>query len=236
MARTRGSPSGSTSPVTGSPTRPTYRDGARRIAPIAAAAATFGASFAVLARTADFGGLAAVVMSATTFAGAAQFAAVSILGTGGGIAAAVAAATLLNARYVPVSVTVAGEFEGSTLRRMLEAQLIVDESWAMSRLPDGRHDRALLLGGGLVLYVCWVGGTAAGVLAGETLGDPDRYGLDAAFPALFLALLVPQVRTRHALAAAIGGGAIALVLIPFAPAGLPIVAATAACLVGWIRA
>jgi 4-azaleucine resistance transporter AzlC len=221
--------------VTGSRTEARYRDGARRIAPIGAAAAVFGASFAVLARTADFGVAEAIVMSATTFAGSAQFAAASILGTGGTVAAAVVAAALLNARYAPVSVTVASEFRGGALRRLLEAQLIVDESWAMSRRPDGSHDRRLLIGGGLVLYVCWIGGTALGAAIGDAFGEPERYGLDAAFPALFLALLVPQVRTRQAVAAALGGALIALVLIPFVPAGVPIVAATAACLVGWTR-
>jgi 4-azaleucine resistance transporter AzlC len=189
----------------------------------------------VLAHASGFGGIAAIVMSATTFGGSAQFAAASILGTGGGVAAAVVAAALLNARYVPIGVTVAGEFKGSPLRRLLEAQLIVDESWALSRRADGRYERRLLIGGGLLMYCTWVGGTALGALVGGFLGDPDRYGLDAAFPALFLALLVPQVRTRPALAAALGGGGIALVLIPFVPAGVPIVAATAACLVGWTR-
>jgi 4-azaleucine resistance transporter AzlC len=221
--------------VTGSPTETTYREGARRIAPIGAAAAVFGASFAVLARTADFGFAASIVMSATTFAGSAQFAAASILGTGGTLAAAIVAASLLNARYAPISVTVAGEFHGSFFRRLLEAQLIVDESWALSRRGDGRYDRRLLVGGGLSLYVCWIGGTAVGALLGDTLGDPERYGLDAAFPALFLALLVPQVRTRRSLAAALAGAAIAFVLIPLTPAGVPIIAATAACLVGWTR-
>ncbi len=221
--------------MTGSPTETTYREGARRIAPIGAAAAVFGASFAVLARTADFGFAASIVMSATTFAGSAQFAAASILGTGGTLAAAIVAASLLNARYAPISVTVAGEFHGSFFRRLLEAQLIVDESWALSRRGDGRYDRRLLVGGGLSLYVCWIGGTAVGALLGDTLGDPERYGLDAAFPALFLALLVPQVRTRRSLAAALAGAAIAFVLIPLTPAGVPIIAATAACLVGWTR-
>jgi 4-azaleucine resistance transporter AzlC len=221
--------------VTGSPTETRYRDGARRIAPIGAAAAVFGASFAVLARTADFGAAEAVVMSATTFAGSAQFGAASILETGGSVAAAVVAAALLNARYVPISVTVAGQFRGSLLRRLLEAQLIVDESWALSRRRDGSYDRRLLIGGGLFLYVCWVGGTAAGAAVGDALGEPERYGLDAAFPALFLALLVPQVRTRRALAAALAGAVIAFVLIPFVPAGVPIIAATAGCLVGWTR-
>lgn len=221
--------------MTGSRTESRYRDGARRIVPIAVAGGVFAASFAVLAHASGFGASAAVVMSATTFGGSAQFAAASILGSGGGIAAAATAAALLNARYVPIGATVAGEFEGNPLRRLLEAQLIVDESWALSRTSEGRHDRRILLGAGMVMYCTWVGGTTLGALVGDRLGDPNRYGLDAAFPALFLALLVPQVRTRRALAAALGGGAIALVLIPFAPAGVPIVAATAACFLGWTR-
>ena len=212
-----------------------YRDGARAIAPIAVAAVTFGISFGVLAGSAGMDALAATIMSATTFAGSAQFAVASILGASGGLAAAVLAATLLNARYAPISVSVAPLFHGSTLRRLLESQLIVDESWAVSRRADGRFDHKLLVGAGLVLYVSWVGGTALGALGGEALGDPADLGLDAAFPALFLALLVPQVRTRRALAAAFLGAAVALLLLPFTPAGVPIIAAAAACLIGWRR-
>lgn len=215
------------------PTR--YRDGARAIAPIAVAAVTFGASFGVLARSVGIDALAATVMSATTFAGSAQFAVASILGTSGGIAAAILAATLLNARYAPISVSVAPLFEGGKIRRLLEAQLIVDESWAVSRRADGRFDRRLLIGAGLVLYVSWVTGTALGSIGGEALGDPADLGLDAAFPALFLALLIPQVRSRRALAAAVLGGTVALILIPFTPAGVPIVAAAGACMIGWRR-
>jgi predicted branched-subunit amino acid permease len=147
----------------------------------------------------------------------------------------VAAAALLNARYAPISLSVAPEFQGSPARRLVESQLIVDESWAISRRPDGRYDRRLLVGAGLVLYACWVGGTSVGAAAGEALGDPESLGLDAAFPALFLALLVPQVRGRRALAAAVAGAAIALALLPLTPAGVPIVAASAACLLGWSR-
>jgi 4-azaleucine resistance transporter AzlC len=216
-------------------TRSRYRDGARRIAPIAVAAFAFAVSFGVLARASGIGSVEAVVMSATTFAGSAQFAIASILGVGGGIASAIAAATLLNARYAPISVSVAPVFVGGRLRRLLESQLIVDESWAMSRGPDGRYDRRLLVGAGLVLYVCWVGGTVIGAIAGEALGDPASLGLDAAFPALFLAILVTQVHSRRALAAAVLGGTIALALVPIAPAGVPIVAAAAACLLGWKR-
>jgi predicted branched-subunit amino acid permease len=88
---------------------------------------------------------------------------------------------------------------------------------------------------GIVLYLAWNTGTAVGVLGGGALGDPRRIGLDAAFPALFLALLVPEVRTRRALAAALLAAAIALALIPFAAPGIPIVAAGVACLLGWRR-
>jgi 4-azaleucine resistance transporter AzlC len=220
--------------VTG-PERSRYRDGARTIAPIAVAAAAFSASFWILAQTADFDWVAATVMSATTFAGSAQFAVVSTLETGGTVAAAIVAAVLLNARYAPISVSVAPVFRGSRLRRLFESQLIVDESWVISRRPDGKFDRRVLVGAGLVLYPAWVGGTAVGALVGEAIADPESLGLDAAFPALFLALLVPQLRSRRALAAALLAAAVALVLIPFTPAGIPIIAASAACLLGWRR-
>ncbi len=212
-----------------------YRDGARKIAPIAVAAFAFAVSFGVLARASGIHSLEAIVMSATTFAGSAQFAVASIVGAAGGVVSAIVAATLLNARYAPVSVSVAPVLVGGPVRRLLESQLIVDESWAMSRRADGRYDRKLLVGGGLVLYACWVGGTVIGAIAGDALGDPASLGLDAAFPALFLAILVPQVRTRRALAAAVLGGTIALALLPVTPAGVPIVAAAAACLMGWRR-
>jgi 4-azaleucine resistance transporter AzlC len=211
------------------------RDGARRSVPIGIAVIAFGVSFGVLARTAGMGAWAPVVMSATTFAGSAQFASVSILHTGGSVVAAIAAAVLLNARYVPISISVARIFRGSMPRRVVQSQLIVDESWAVSVRPGGGFDRRLLLGAGLLLYPCWVGGTAMGVVGGGLLGDPNSIGLDAAFPALFLALLAPQVRARRPLLAACLGGAIALALVPLAPPGLPIVVASLACLVGWTR-
>ena len=215
--------------------RSDFRDGVRAILGLAPAAFAFGASFAVLARAAGVGGLAATVMSATTFAGSAQVATVSILGTGGGLAAAVVAALLLNARYGAISVSVAPGFRGSFLRRLVESQLIVDESWAVSVQPDGRVERRVLLGAGATLWIFWTTGTVVGAVAGEAIGDPNRLGLDGAFPALFLALLAPQLRNRRAVAAALIGAAIAFALIPFTPAGVPIVAATAACLAGWRR-
>ena len=195
-------------------------------------AAAFGASFGVLAVAAGMGKLAPIVMSATTFAGSGQFAAASILDEGGAVAAAIAAAVLLNSRYAPIGLSVAPLFHGPPWRRLLEAQLIVDESWALSNRGEGHFDRGVLLGAGLVLYPCWVLSTTLGVLAGDLIGDPEQLGLDAAFPALFLALLVPLLRSRTAVAAALGGAAVALALVPFTPAGVPIIAAAAVCLIG----
>ena len=212
-----------------------YRDGVRAAIAVAATVWFFGASFGLLARAAGMGTLAPLVLSATTFAGSAQFAISSILGAGGGTFAAIAAAVLLNTRYAPISISVARLFHGPRLRRLVESQLIVDESWALASRGGGRFERRLLLGAGLLLYASWVSGTAVGVLAGDALGDPKKLGLDGAFPALFLALLVPQLRAPQAALAAIVAGAIALILIPFTPPGTPIVAASAACLLGLRR-
>jgi 4-azaleucine resistance transporter AzlC len=208
-----------------------YGSGLRAVMPLLPAVLAFGVSFGVLAEAAGMGAAASIVMSLTTFAGSAQFAVVSVLGAGGTAAAAIAAAVLLNARYGPMALSAASVFRGGRLRRLLEAQLLVDESWALAQ-RDGEFDRRIMLGAGLGLYAGWTGGTAIGVMAGDRLADPATLGLDAAFPALFLALLVPLVRDRTALAAALLGAGIALALTPVTPAGIPVIAATAACLVG----
>ena len=213
------------------PTR--LRDGFRAAAPLALAPVLFAAAFGVLAVDAGFEPVVAIVMSATTFAGSAQFASASILDNGGGAAAAILAAVLLNARYVPISLSVASIFPGTPRRRLVESQLIVDESWALAG-RRGRFEYPILIGAGLVFYVLWVGGTALGALVGDLL-DPEAIGLDAAFPALFLALLAPYLRRRRALVTAVVAAAITLVLLPFTPPGVPIVAASLACLIGLRR-
>jgi len=223
------------SSIASSSSAPGYRQGVRAAVAVAATVWFFGASFGLVARAAGMGVAAPLVLSATTFAGSAQFAITSILAGSGGAVAAIAAAVLLNARYAPISISVAPLFHGPRLRRLAESQLIVDESWALSSRGDGRFDRRLLIGAGLLLYAAWVSGTAVGVFAGKALGDPKALGLDGAFPALFLALLVPQLRSRRATQAALLGGAIALVLIPVTPPGVPIVAASTACLLGLRR-
>lgn len=205
-------------------------------APLVPAAVALGASFGVLARASHWSAAAAVVMSATTFAGSAQVATVSVLGAGGGVAAAVVAALLLNARYAPIGITVAESFRGRFVRRLAEAQLVIDESWALSGGGTAAFDKGILLGAGAALWVAWTGGTAAGALLGGVIGDPSSFGLDGAFAALFLALLASQLRSRRAVVAATGGALIAAVLTPVAPPGVPILAASLAALAGWRRA
>jgi 4-azaleucine resistance transporter AzlC len=210
------------------------RDGVRAALPITPGPLLFGLSFGVLAESAGMSAVAAVVMSGTTFAGSAQFASASVLETGGTVTAAIVSAVLLNARYIGISVSVASIFPGGRLRRLAESQLIVDESWALSG-RGGRFEWPILVGAGLLLYVLWVLSTAAGTLVGGVLDDPNDLGLDAAFAALFLALARPYLRGRTALTAAALAAAITVVLIPFAPAGVPLVAAAAACFLGLRR-
>jgi predicted branched-subunit amino acid permease len=173
-------------------------------------------------------------MSATTFGGSAQFAAAGTLEAGGGAFAAALAASLLNARYVPMGIAASGVFHGGPLRRLVEAQLLVDESWAIGG-RSGRFERGLLIGAGVLFYVLWIAGTAVGLVFGESLGDPETIGLDAAFPALFLALLWPYVQTEPGRTAAALGAVVTFALIPFTAPGVPIVAAAAVCLLGLRR-
>jgi 4-azaleucine resistance transporter AzlC len=208
------------------------RAGLRAILPLIPAVVAFGISFGVLARSAGMDTLAAVVFSGTTFAGSAQFAATGVLEAGGAVATAISAAILLNARYAAIGISVAPVLGGSLWRRMALAQLVVDESWAIAHLGEGRFDRGRLIGAGVGLYLGWVTSTTVGALGAELFGDPEALGLDAAFPALFLALLWPQLRGARAVIAAVLGAAIAIALMPVAPPGVPIIAAAGACLVG----
>jgi predicted branched-subunit amino acid permease len=144
------------------------------------------------------------------------------------------AAVLLNGRYVALSMTVASIFPGGRVWRLAESQLIVDESWALSG-RSGRFEWPILVGAGLLFYVLWVTSTALGTVLGGTLADPNALGLDAAFAVLFFALAVPYLHERRSREAAAVAAAITLAFIPIAPAGVPIVAAAAACLLGLRR-
>jgi predicted branched-subunit amino acid permease len=121
---------------------------------------------------------------------------------------------------------------GSLPRRLLAAQLVLDESTAMATAQRERADQrtAFWVTGGTI-YVLWNLGTLLGALAGTAI-DPETFGLDAAFPAAYLAMVVPHLRHRTGLLAGITGAVICLGLIPFTPVGVPILCASAAILLG----
>lgn len=205
------------------------REGVRAGVPIGIAAGLVGVSFGVLAEPV-MGATAAIVMSAVVFAGAAQFAALAVLAAGGGAVPAIVAGILLNLRFLPMGVAIAPWVRGAWWRRALQGGAVVDASWALSSRGDGRFDPAVLVGATLPQYPLWVAGTAIGALGGELIGDPAALGLDVVFPAFFLGLLFGETRTRAGREAALLGAAIALVLLPVAPPGIPVLAASAAAL------
>jgi 4-azaleucine resistance transporter AzlC len=200
---------------------------------VSAGVATFavGVAFGLVARPV-IGALAAVVMSVVVFAGSAQLTAISVLAGGGSTAAAAIAGLLMNLRFLPMGVAAASAFRGRAWRRALEAQTLVDASWAIAGDGAGRFDRALLIGATIPQAIGWWTGTAVGAFGGAALAHTDSLGLDAIFPAFFLALLVDQLQDRRALVAAALGAAICLVLVPSAPAGIPVAASAAGALVG----
>ncbi|MEA2128664.1 MAG: hypothetical protein QOJ85_1555 [Solirubrobacteraceae bacterium] len=203
--------------------------------PYALAGGVVALSFGVLARQAGFSALGAIVMSAIVFAGSAQFAAIAIIASGGGVAAAIGAAALMNSRFLPMGVALAPSLRGRALARAAQGQTVVDASWAMANRGEGRFDRHFLFGASAVQYVTWMIGTTVGAVAGTGLGDPRALGLDAIFPAFFLALLLPELRDPRSGGVALGGALIALALVPLAPPGVPVLAASTAALVGLRR-
>ena len=203
------------------------RAGIRRGLPFGIAVFAISVSFGVLARPL-MGPVAPIVMSIFVFSGAAQFGALAVLLAGGSIAAAIAAGVLLNARYLAMGLALAPSLRGRALSRAAFALPMVDASWASASRGDGTFDPWYLVGVSIPQYVGWVLGTVVGVLIGPRLGDPNALGLDALFPAFFIALLFEEARGRRRIVAAGGGAGIALVLTPVVPAGLPILAAAAA--------
>ncbi len=212
-----------------------YRQVALAALPASIAVGTFAVSIGIVARAGGLGWTAPTVFSAATYAGASQVAAIGVITGGGGIAAAIVAGILVNLRYIPVGISVASCFHGSRLRRFVECQIVADVNWALAHQGGGRYDRRILLGAGVMMWAVWVIGTIIGLALGGVVGDPRRFGLDALFPAMFVALLLPQLRSRRStLTAALAAG-VALLAIPFVPPGIPILLGSLAVIVGGRR-
>jgi len=204
---------------------------------VAATTGIIGVSFGALAVAAGIAPVVACAMSLVVFAGGAQLAATSVLGSGGSPVAAVASALLLNSRYVGFGLAVAPRFAGVSPRmRAVAAHLLIDESGALALAErDPQQAQAAFWTSGVAVFVLWNLGTAIGAFAGSALGDPAVLGLDAACPAAILALLVPQLAGRRARVAALVGGGVALAASLVLPPGLPVLCAIAApILARWV--
>jgi predicted branched-subunit amino acid permease len=212
-----------------------FMAGVRAGLPFALAGGLVATSFGVLARDAGMPGWAAVLMSAIVFAGSAQIAALAIVNAGGGLGSAIGAAALMNSRFLPMGVAIGPSLPGGAASRAAQGQAVVDASWALASDGEGGFDRDVLLGSSAIQYVTWVSGTAVGVIAGSALGDPEKIGLDAIYPAFFLALLIGELRgSRLAVAVAVAGALIAFALVPIAPPGIPVLAASLTSLAGLV--
>lgn len=210
-----------------------FKEGLRAGIPLAIVTLVIAISFGVVARPV-LGVAAPIVMSAVIFAGPTQFAALAVLAVGGGPVTAIGAGVLLGARYAPMGLTLAPSLRGGILRRAAAGQAIIDLAWVTASRRSVRPDPVFMIGATVPTYPPWVLGTAIGVIGGGLIGQPERFGLDAVVPAVLLALLFGgQLRPqRQMFAAALLGGALALALLPVAPAGVPVIASCLGALVG----
>lgn len=212
--------------------RESFRKGFRQGLPFGAVGFVISLSFGVLATEAGFTAWQAIAIAGLVFAGSAQFASLAIVAGGGGIPAALAAATLMNSRFLAMGIALAPSLPGGPVKRAAQGQTVVDSSWALASRGDGTFDRWRLFGTTVPQYFMWLAGTVVGAYAGELIGDPERLGLDALFPVFFVAILIAELRRPGARLVALVGAAIALALVPWTPPGIPILAASVAALLG----
>jgi 4-azaleucine resistance transporter AzlC len=199
---------------------------------LALAIGVFGISFGVGAVSAGATVVQACAISLLVFTGATQFSAVSVIAAGGSTASALGGALLLAARNGVYGLTMSRRIRGPLGQRLVAAQLTIDESTAMSAAqsdPDAQRTAFWITG--FSLYLFWNLGTLVGALVGNAI-DPEKFGLDAAFPAAYVAMVWPLLRNGRGRLAAALGAAICVALIPFVPVGIPILCAALAVLVG----
>lgn len=199
---------------------------------LSAAVGVFGVSFGVGSVASGASVLQTCVISLAVFTGASQFSAVSVVGAGGSLGSALGGALLLAARNGVYGMAMSRRLDGGIGRKILAAQLTIDETTAMAVTQPTRRSQqiAFWLTGG-ALYVCWNAGTLIGALAGSAI-DPQTYGLDVAFPAGFVAMIWPILSVRRARIAALVGAVVCLVSVPWTPVGVPILLSVIGVLAG----
>lgn len=194
---------------------------------IAIASGAYAASFGAISTAAGLSLLQTCALSVLMFTGASQFALVGVVGAGGSVWAGAATAALLGSRNALYGLRLSSILDRSGLRRLLAAHFVIDETTAMAIARESPADgRFAFWATGLALFAFWNLGTLLGALATHLVPDPKVLGLDAAPPAAFLALLAPRLRAREPMAVALAAGVVALVCLPFVPAGVPLLIVT----------
>jgi len=195
----------------------------------------FGVAFGIASTEAGLAVWQASAYSLLVFTGSAQFAAVGVIGDGGSAVSAIAAGVLLNVRSLAFGVVMASALQGPWWKRALWSQLMIDETTALgSAQSDLKLRRYAYLFTGVVLFVAWNLSTLVGAAALSSSGDlVTTWGIDAAIPAVFLALLWPRLSDPGQRRSALVGGAIAVALLPIAPPGVPILVAGLGVVAGW---
>ncbi|GAA2375563.1 AzlC family ABC transporter permease [Dactylosporangium salmoneum] len=207
---------------------------ARDVMALCAAAVVVGLSFGAIASAAGVPLAQIMVMNAFVYAGGAQFLAVGLAGAGATAVAIIAAGLLLNARHLPFGLAIGNEVLGaSRWSRLFGSHVMTDESvaFALAQEDPLRRRRAYWMTG-IALFLTWNVAAFVGAVVGSALGDPDTFGIDAAFPAALLALTLPSLKDRASTLVALGGAALALLSTPFLPAGLPVLVALLALVLG----
>lgn len=218
---------------------PAGRDGSERRRSIVregvavgVATGAYGLSFGAIGIASGLDVWQTAALSLLMFTGASQFALVGVLASGGSPWSGAATAVLLGTRNGLYGLRLAPLLGWTGWRRTAVAHIVIDESTAMSVNRESAEEaRTGFLSAGLAVFALWNLATVVGALAGTALGDPRDLGLDAAVGAAFLALLWPRLRDRTNRVVAVLGAAVALGLLPFSPAGLPVLAAAAVAVV-----
>jgi len=204
---------------------------------IAIASGAYAISFGAISTAVGLSVLQTCALSVLMFTGASQFALVGVIGAGGSLWAGAFAAALLGSRNALYGLRLSSLLGVRGWRRPLAAQFVIDETTAMAIARDDPGlARYAFWRTGFALFVFWNTGTLIGALATQLISDPRVFGLDAAPPAAFLALLAPRLRAREPLAIALASATVAIVVLPFVPPGVPLlIVALLVALYGLLR-
>ena len=187
----------------------------------------YGTAFGAAAVANGFSVLQTCLLSLLTFSGASQFAVIGVLGAGGGALSGIATASLLGIRNGVYGVIMAPRLKVKGFKRIVAAQITIDESTAVALGQEVRGEKAMRQGfwlTGFGVFLFWNLFTVAGALGAQAMGDIRAWGLDSAVPAAFLGLVWPRLKTNRDRALAVGCMIFALAMTPILPAGLPIIA------------